>query len=39
LELCGIAALDEEGVRIVAFGQEHAARSDAFRAETPDQSL
>jgi hypothetical protein len=34
LELCCITALDEEGVRIVAFGQEHTASGDALRSET-----
>lgn len=39
LELSGIATLDEEGVRIVAFGQEHTASGDALRSETLGQSL
>ena len=34
LELSGITALDEEGVWVVAFGQEHTASSDTLRAET-----
>src|SRR5207302_4310050 len=34
LELSGIATQDEEGVRVVAIGQEHTARGDALRAET-----
>ena len=39
MELSGITALDEEGVRIVAFGQEHTASGDALGAETLSQSL
>jgi hypothetical protein len=34
VELSRITALDEEGVRIVAIGQEHAASGDALHAET-----
>ena len=33
MELPCITALDEEGVRIVAVGQKHAASGDALRAE------
>jgi len=34
LELSRITALDEEGVRIVTIGQEHAASGDTLRAQT-----
>src|SRR5256885_877687 len=39
LKLSGITALDEEGVRIVALGQERAASGDALRVETLSQVL
>ena len=39
MELSCITALDEEGVRIVALGQEYAASGDALRAETLGESL
>jgi len=34
LELSCVTTVDEEGVWIVAFGQEHTASGDALRTET-----
>jgi len=39
LKLFCVTALDEEGVRIVAIGQENAARGDALRVQTLCQLL